>query len=259
MPDIDNAANGQGAGGEGAGADTENKGAAGQDQGGQGQDGAGDDGAGDGDGGEGDQADKGDGGEGDDKKPKDDGSEPETRKRKTAKDYIIERKNRQIEKAKAGTDGKKPKEDDGAGDDGDDEGDDDEEINPEDAKLISKVVDAKLAPVLKQQQEAEDEAEVKQFIAANPEFAPYEAKAKRFMQHPSRAHLPIKSIFYEVAGDDLLKIGAARAKAAEKEARKGQAGGGSSRTVEGEKSVNEMSPAEFKKLQDSVRLKHGDR
>lgn len=258
MPEIDESANGQGAGGEGGGEAADKK-DQGHDQGGQGQDGAGDDDAGDGDGGEGDQADKGDG-DADDKKPKDDGSEPETRKRKTAKDFIIERKQRQLNKAKAAAaDGNKPKEDAGSDEGDGDAGDDDEEINPEDAKLISKVVDAKIAPILKQQQEAEDDAEVKAFVAANPEFAPYEAKARRFMQHQSRAHLPVKSIFYEVAGDDLLKIGAARAKAAEKEARKGQAGGGSSRSVDGGKSVSEMTPQEFKAFQDSVRAKHGDR
>lgn len=199
-------------------------------------------------------ADKGKGGEADADKFDDDGSEPVTRQRKTAKDYIIERKNRQIEKAKA-----KAGEGDGGGqgDNGEGDGgdaDEDAEIDPEDAELISKVVDKKLEPLMKEQQAKADDAEVQAFLASNPQFKKYEAKARRYMAHPSRANLPVSSIFYEVAGPDLLKLGAKMASAADAEAKaKETAGGSGGRTMAGEKSVSEMTDQEFREYQDKVR------
>ena len=259
MPEIDEAAKGQGAGGEGGDAAAESNSGDGQDSdkgADQDQD-AGDDADGDDSDADGDQdGKKGDDAKADEKKPKDDGSEPETRKRKTAKDYIIERKEKKLAKLEGKKADAKADDQDAAGDDdaSDDSADD---IDEEDEKIVEKVVSRKLAPLLQQQAEAEDNADIQAFLTANPDFAPYEAKARRFMKHESRANLPVQSIFYEVAGPDLMKIGAARAKAADVEARKSKTGGGGSRSVEGEKPVNEMSPDEFRQRQDAVRAKHG--
>lgn len=218
------------------------------------------DGAGDGEG-----DDKGDPPEGDDAgdekpdkskskdegKPKEEGDDepPVRRKYKSAKDYIIERKQRQLDKAKS-------KKDEGGDDEGDD-GDDDE-ISPEDEALVEKVVEKKYGPALKKISEQEDTSELKDFLAENPDFKPYEAKIRRYMAHPSRSQVPVSAIAYEVAGPELLKLGAKRKAAADDKAKKGQAGGGSSREDErgGKKSVKDMTPKEFAEYKEQVRLRN---
>lgn len=156
-----------------------------------------------------------------------DENEPPVQTRKTAKDFIIERKERKIAKLEAAKAGEG---DGGKGGEKPDDG----EIDPEDEEIISKVVSKQITPLIEKQIEAEDEAEVQQFVAENPDFKPYEAKVKAFMKHPSRREIPIKSLFYEAAGDDLLKIGAERAKKAAEEAARSGTGGGSARSEEGE-------------------------
>lgn len=191
-----------------------------------------------------DNTDKGDdGADGDKSKDKTNPTadeEPKTRKRNI--DFIIERKNKQIERLK-----------DKAGGQQDDESDDD--IDDDDAKIIQKQVAKVLSPFLAKQMQDEDTQEIGDFVKANPDFAPYSDKVKRFAQHPSRKDMPIQSIFYEVAGNDLLKIGAERAKKADKEAKDTRAGGGNGTTIGGEKSVWDLSPEEFAKKQDELRQK----
>lgn len=251
MPDENSAAD---KGGEGAGAAADEKNAADQ---GQGDNDAQDQGTGDEGGEAGDDAGAGDG-KGDDKGKdaddfKDDGNEPVVRQRKTAKDYIIERKTKKVEKLQKGDKQQGAKDEDEGGDE--DAAGDDDEIAPEDEALVSKVVDKKLEPLLKERREAEDKADVEAFVAANPDFAKYKAKVLRYIQHPSRANLPVESVFYEVAGPDLMKIGAKRAQAADDEAKKGRTGGGGSRSVGGSKPVSEMTDAEFQAMQETVRQK----
>jgi hypothetical protein len=67
--------------------------------------------------------------------------------------------------------------------------------------------------------------------------------------------LPIKTIFYEVAGDKLLKIGAERARKADKSAKETQTGGGSTRSGEGVKGAWDMPKDDFAKKQEEVRRK----
>lgn len=179
-------------------------------------------------------------GEGEAPKPKesedtdgDDGKEPVVRARKTAKDFIIERQQRKIEKLKKeDTSGKSDEGKEGEGDS------DEDDVDPEDEKVIAKVVSKHLAPIFEKQIEVEDEAEVAQFVTANPDFKPYEARVKRNMRHPSRREVPIEELFYAAAGKDLMKIGAKRAKEAEDEANRSGTGGGSARSTEGEGKVD---------------------
>jgi len=66
--------------------------------------------------------------------------------------------------------------------------------------------------------------------------------------------LPVKTIFYEVAGDKLLKIGADRKTKADEEAKGTQTGGGSNRAGSGgEKPIWEMSKDEFEAEKERVR------
>lgn len=218
------------------------------DNDGEGADGADDKGGKDDGSGDGDD----DGGKSDDDKSKDksdkkdektnpdEDEEPKTRKRNI--DFILERKDRKIQKLKG--------KDDKGNDDDTDDG-----VNPEDEKVIGKVVSKYLNPIIEKQIKEEDEQEIATFLTNNPEFKPYADKVRKFSQHESRKNIPIESIFYEVAGKDLMKIGADKARKADKEAKDSGAGGGNNRggSDGGSKSVWDMTPEEFEKEQQKVR------
>jgi hypothetical protein len=195
------------------------------------------------------KTDNGDGSQDGNDDDQDDGAEPPEKKRLSKQDFIIGRQRKKLAKqAKAG-DG----EGEGDGDKGNDGEDDEDGISPEDEEVITKVVSKRFAPVIEKTLQAEDEQEVQDFLKTNPDFKPFEARARRFMQHPSRRNLPIKSIFYEVAGDKLIKIGAERQKQADQKAKEGQTGGGSNRDGDTTKSVKELSQDDFAKKQEEVR------
>lgn len=202
-----------------------------------------DGGAGDGDG----TGDEGDG-EGGDKKPEapvvDANEEPPARKRNA--DFIIERQQRKADKK----DGENK--DDNKGDQ-----EEDDDVDQQDAEVIGKEVQKHLKPFIEKQQREEDNQEIDSFLAENADFKPYAEKVRNWAKHPSRAGVPIKALFYEVAGDDLLKIGADRQKKATDEAKKTNAGGGSNRGSEGSgtKPVWEQSQTEFEQSQNAVRTK----
>ena len=170
----------------------------------------------------------------------DDGEEPIVRNKLTPKDYIIQRKQKKIEKLE------------GADKDGGEDGDD--TILPEDEAIIDKVVSKRIAPLIKQTLDVADNSDIKDFLKENPEFKPFEAKARRWIKDPSRQHLPISTVFYEAAGyKNILKIGADRKTKADKEADDTKTGGGSSRTPEGGPSVLDISTEDFEKRQEKVR------
>lgn len=175
---------------------------------------------------------------------KDDGKEPPVRTRMSSKDYIIARQRAKIAKQQKAN--------------GDDDDESDDDIAPEDEELITKVVAKKFAPIIDRTQQAENEKEIAEFIEKNPDFKPFVAKVKRYIVHPSRRNLPVESIFYEVAGQDLLKIGAQRQQKAEEEARKTQTGGGSARGGGNEKTAWDLSEKEFEAEKEKVRRGQSD-
>lgn len=174
----------------------------------------------------------------------DDGSEPDTKDRMSPKDFIIQRKNKKIASLEANKD---KKTDDG------EENEDEEEIAPEDEKLINRVVSKTFAPIIDKTIAADDDKEITKFLTENPDFKPFEAKARRFIAHPSRRHLPVKAVFYEVAGDQLIKIGAKREQEATKKAKDTQTGGGSNRGGGGEPDAWQLTPDEFEAKQEKIR------
>lgn len=184
------------------------------------------------------------------KKSEDDAKEPEVRKRKTPAEFIRERQARKAEKAKKAEEAH----------DGDDEGERDDEIPEADQETIGKVAGEIVRPLIEKHLQSEDAAEVAEFLAKpeNDVFAPYKEKALKWMNHPSRRNMPISSIFYEVAGPDLMRIGAERERKASEKARDTQAGGNSSRGDGEAKSVWELSPEEFAAKQAAVRSKQND-
>lgn len=222
----------------------------------QGDDNADDENADDGEGADDDE------GSGDKKSDKDDGSkddkskskanpdkdadgEPKTRKRNI--DFILERKDRKIEALKNKG---------GAADQNKDEDNEDDDLADEDAKLIDKRVHKIISPFIEKQMQEEDAQEIADFIAENPDFKPYAAKVAKYAQHPTRKALPIESIFYEVAGKDLMKIGAERGKKADEDAKKSKAGGGSGAgNGDAPKGVWDLTPEEFAAEQEKIRSK----
>jgi len=171
----------------------------------------------------------------------DDGEEPETRRPKTNAEWAAWRKSQKDKKSK---DQQKGGGDEG--DEGDSDEDDADDLSPEDRKAIDKRIGQAIKPFVEKAIESEVEGEIAKFLNANPDFKPFEAKARRFALHPSRQNIPIKSIFYEVAGDKLLKIGADRVRKADKDARKTKTGG-SATNEKGSTSYKDMPLSDFEK------------
>ena len=184
--------------------------------------------------------------EGDD----DDGEEPESRSTKNYKNAA-----QRIAKKAAQKSG-----DDKHSDDKDDDSEDaDDDLSPEDATAIDKRIAKALSPFQKKEAEQEVEASIATFLQDNPDFSSFASKVRRFANHPSRSSVPIKSIFYEVAGDKLLKMGAQRSKAADVKAKKGRTGGGNATTDgKGSKDYANMPLDDFGKELEDIKI-HGKR
>ena len=140
----------------------------------------------------------------------------------------------------------------------DTEEDEDDDIDPADKKNFSKIVEKAIKPFVEKQMKEEDDKEVSTFLKDNPDFAKYEAKARKYMSHPSRKDVPISEIFYGVAGKDLMAIGAKRAKIADQEAKKSKSGGGAN-DASAVKPVAQYSKEELEAKQAEVRAKLADR
>lgn len=183
---------------------------------------------------------------GDAKAPDDDGKDPVTRKRLSTQDYIIGRQKAKLAKEQTQKDDNK---DDSSGDDNDDD-----DVPAEDEAIINKVIAKTMAPIISKSLDEEDNKEIGTYLTDNPDFKPFEAKARRYMSHPSRASLPIETIFLEVVGQKgLMKLGAERQRLADEKARNSQTGGGSGRGSEGTSNVMEMSKEDFEAEQEKVR------
>jgi hypothetical protein len=196
---------------------------------------------------ESDTADKGDAPSQKEEEPteeEDDDAEPPTRKPRTPADWVALRRQRKLEREQ-----KKAQESKG-----EDEGAEDEEVSPEDAKIIDARVQKHLAPILQERAEAQLRSEINDFIAQNPEFKQYAAKAEKWAKHPSWENVPTEQLMYAVAGKELLKIGANRRAAAEAKARKSTVSGGSPQGTAQTKAVWEMTPDEFSKEVERVKL-----
>lgn len=170
---------------------------------------------------------------------KDNGEEPEVIQRKTAKDFIIERQKRKIAKMqKQNSDEADDEQDDYEDDpiettDSDDPSDDDDKNSQLEA----------MRPIVEKHLADQDSQEVKKFLEDNPDFAPYSSKVERLMKHPSRRQIPVRALFYEAAGENLLKMGAERARKADAEAKGTRTGGNSNRDA--------MNPTDWSKASKS--------
>lgn len=110
------------------------------------------------------------------------------------------------------------------------EEEEEDEIDPEDQKRISKIVDQKIGNKLT---EIENKAEVQAFVAAKPEFSKYQGVILKYMSHPDYANIPVHNIAAIVASKDMMKIGAAKERAAQGKVDKTKSPGTTVRKQEG--------------------------
>lgn len=179
----------------------------------------------------------------------DDGQEPEISKRKTAKDFIIERQRRKIEKLKHSQDSGN---DDDQGEDPDDNSDGDTPEDGKDAQLEA------MRPLVEQHLADQDAQEVTKFLEGNPDFAPYAGKVERMMKHESRRHIPVDELFFAAAGKHLMKLGADRARKADAEAKDTQSGGGGS-SREGLAPIDWSTASKAELEAEQLRIRQGSR
>ena len=105
-----------------------------------------------------------------------------------------------------------------------------DEIDPEDEKNISKVVDKKTADLRKVQRQMTDEREVDGYLASNPSFTKYRAVALKYMASQAWQNVPAEAVFAYLGRNDLMKIGAQKEREAQKKANETKGGGSTSRT-----------------------------
>lgn len=125
--------------------------------------------------------------------------------RRGAKDFIIERKTRQLKKAKEEA---KSNED---GDGGDDDGE-----AQEDEEKIDKHIQKHLEPLEQGMRSQADEQELRDLFGAHPEAKELEDGIRKYMGHPAYRDVSLEVIYFGLAGR-LGKLGNA-ADAAKKKA-----------------------------------------
>lgn len=114
------------------------------------------------------------------------GEEPPTRK--SAKDFIIERKNKKIEKLQ-----KKGEEDDEGG-----EGEE-EEVTPEGKKAIKKEIEGALKPILNTVRTQSDTQELKDVFAKYPNAKKMEKQIRKYMDHEAYKDASVEFIYLGLA------------------------------------------------------------
>ena len=124
--------------------------------------------------------------EAEDKKAEEDG-EPPTRR--SAKDHIIDRKQKKIEKLE------KKKKDDEGGDDDDGE----HEVTPAGQKAIDKAVDKKIGPVLQTVRTNADEQELKDVFTKYPDAKDMEKQIRKYMTNDSYKNVSVEFIYLGLA------------------------------------------------------------
>jgi len=103
------------------------------------------------------------------------------------------------------------------------------EVDPTDEKTINKLVSKQLDPVTKRIEQQSNLIEATNFIAANPDYSKYRDSIIKHMNHPAYKNIPVDRIAKMVAGDDLIKIGAAREREAQAKAAATRTGGSTPR------------------------------
>lgn len=154
--------------------------------------------------------------------------EPPTRKNPLS--YIIDRKNKQIEKLKTHTE--------------EESGNESEEEKKFFGKLDG-ILEKKMSPILDTFRSQTDETELKDFLSNpdNSHFKRYEKLAKKYMEHPAYAGIPVEMVFQALDYKNALQRGAEKKQIVDKKINKHKVGSSSG----GRK---ESTPPDFKGMSD---------
>jgi hypothetical protein len=163
--------------------------------------------------------------------------------RKTRIDYILERKEKRLEKIKQDRLAKLESELHEHGE-GDDEDDDLSDIEDEGEKKIVNTMKKYFGETVEKLSSKEVESEVNAFIEKDGRFAPFKDKIMKWAKHPAYAKLPMDRLAYAVVGPKIGEILSQKKQELEDEAEKSRMGGSGRRTVT-KKGVWEMTPQEF--------------
>lgn len=177
----------------------------------------------------------------------DDGEVPELRKPKAGDSNAKWAAWRAQQKEKREKSGQSGESSDGTEDGAQEETTDDDPI----AKEVAK----QMAPFKQKAAEQEVDTEIASFLAKNPDFKPFESKVRRWALHPNRDGVPVTAIFYEVAGEKLMALGAKRAKAADQKANSKKIAGGQPAGEKGSTSFKDMPLSDFGKELENAKLK----
>lgn len=132
----------------------------------------------------------------------------------------------------------------------------DEDIAPDDQELIKKVVDTeygkKIDSLLAIQQQQQDEKEISEIKAKYPQLEAHFNKAESWWKHESRRNIPFKSVLFEVAGDDLLNVGAEMERNAQTKSNQTKVAGSTNKGVSTSKPISEMSSDEFSQTVNKI-------
>ena len=185
----------------------------------------------------------------------DDTATPSIPVRKSNAQFIIERKNRKIEKLQS----KDKTEDTSETDDIDTDTDSDSNLSEDASKAIDSAVDSRIKPVVELLISKANEEELKDLFSAEPDAKKYENHIKAYLQHDAYKNVPPDVIYHHLAFNNALAIGAKKRSVADKEANLNKSGGRGlppKESVSGLPSpedIADMTDEEFAKMEEDAR------
>lgn len=164
---------------------------------------------------------------------------PEPQVRRSAKDYILERKDRKIKKLEKERD--------------EEEGGEDEELTPEGQAALDRRIDERLGPITQAAKRDADETEFREVLAEFPQAKAMEKEIRKYMEHEAYKDVPVKFIFLGLAG---LRGGLidseGKKKTADEEAAKVRTGGHPQRRTEELPRIPDVSKMSDAQVDDLV-------
>ncbi len=174
--------------------------------------------------------------------PPEDPAKHEVPVRKSAASFIIERKNRKIEKLAAKSTTPKEELDENGNPVAPEE--DNDEITPQARQAIQE----EIAPIVEHFTKGEDErsrnSEISEYLSTNPEHKRYEPVARKYAATKEYQGVPAEVIFHHLAFRDAEAQGAKKAQLAADEAKRKSTGADS-------RKVNDSDQPDFKNMSDS--------
>lgn len=158
--------------------------------------------------------------------------------RKSPLSYIIDRKNKKIEELKSQTT--------------------EESGESEDEKKffnkLDSIIERKVSPILDTFKSQTDDSELKDFLSKpdNSHFKRYEKVAKKYIEHPAYAGVPIDMIFRALDYHNALQRGAEKKQVVDKKVNKHKVGSSSARKESTPPDFKAMSDKDFQAIQKRV-------